>query len=57
MCDQQITLSKPILNVIMAIIADFVPKPFSSKQVCKHINCLKLFSALAWLVLTLQIKI
>jgi len=34
-------------------IADFASKPFSSKQLCTHLKCLKLFSALGKLVLTL----
>jgi len=29
----------------MTIIADFDVKPFSSKQLSKHIKCLKLFVA------------
>jgi len=38
----------------MGTIADSAVKTFSSKHLCKHLKCLKLFSVLAGLLLTLD---
>jgi len=41
----------------MGAIADFAVKPFSSKQISKHLKWLKLFSALSGLVWPFERKL